>query len=204
MGNSGKIRILAIGDTHGDRGLIRKIAEIAEKEKIDIIILAGDITLAEYTLDYVVGPLKNKVEHVLLLPGNHESIATVDFLAEKYNMHNLHGKSFKKGHVGIFGAGTALMGPHAIPEIEILRTLEKSHNEIQDSAVKIMATHIHPFGSKSEFSGFEGSKAVRDAIEKFQPDIAVNAHIEEAAGVEELIGKTKVINISRKERIFEF
>ena len=66
-----------------------------------------------------------------------------------------------------------------------------------------MITHIHPKGSKSEFSGFEGSKAVRKAIEKFQPDIAIFSHIHEAAGVEEKIGKTKVINVSRKEKIFE-
>ena len=66
-----------------------------------------------------------------------------------------------------------------------------------------MVTHIHPKGTKSELFGFEGSKAVRDAIEKFQPDIAVFSHIHEAAGFEEKIGKTHVINVSRKEKIFE-
>ena len=68
---------------------------------------------------------------------------------------------------------------------------------------KIMVTHIHPFGTKSEFSGFKGSKAVRKAIEKFQPDVAICAHIHEAAGMEDKIGKTRVINVSRKGKIFE-
>ena len=62
---------------------------------------------------------------------------------------------------------------------------------------------MHPRGGKAEFSGFEGSKAVRKAIEEFHPEILINAHIHEASGIEEQIGKTKVINVSRKAKIFE-
>ncbi|MEM3091257.1 MAG: hypothetical protein QXU39_01190, partial [Candidatus Pacearchaeota archaeon] len=65
-------------------------------------------------------------------------------------------------------------------------------------------THIHPLGSKiDKLLGFQGSKAVRDAIEKFQPDIAIHAHIHEGGGIEEKIGKTIVLNVSKKEKIFE-
>jgi Icc-related predicted phosphoesterase len=62
---------------------------------------------------------------------------------------------------------------------------------------------MHPRGSKAEFSGVPGSKAVRKAIKEFKPDVLISAHIHEAAGMEEKIGKTKVINVSRKEKIFE-
>ena len=41
-----KTRILAIGDIHGDTGLVKKLAERAEKENIDILIISGDITFA--------------------------------------------------------------------------------------------------------------------------------------------------------------
>ena len=68
---------------------------------------------------------------------------------------------------------------------------------------KLMVTHIHPHKSKAEIFGFEGSKAVRKAIETFKPDIAINAHMHEAGGIEEKIGKTRVINVSRKEKVFE-
>ena len=66
-----------------------------------------------------------------------------------------------------------------------------------------MVTHIHPLGSKTEMFGFEGSKAVKDAIEKFHPDILIHSHIHEAGGIEEKIEKTQVINVSRKEKVFE-
>ncbi len=62
---------------------------------------------------------------------------------------------------------------------------------------------MHPKGSKAEFSGFPGSVAVRKAVKEFQPDFLISAHIHEASGLEEDIGKTRVINVSRKEKIFE-
>ncbi|GAG10313.1 unnamed protein product, partial [marine sediment metagenome] len=66
-----------------------------------------------------------------------------------------------------------------------------------------MVTHMHPKGSKAEFSGFEGSRGIKKAIKEFKPDIAICSHIHEAAGIEEKIGKTKVINVSRKAKVFE-
>ena len=66
-----------------------------------------------------------------------------------------------------------------------------------------MITHMHPKDSKSEFSGFEGSSAILKAIKKFQPDILLHGHIHEASGLEEMIGKTRVINVSRIGRVIE-
>jgi Icc-related predicted phosphoesterase len=57
--------------------------------------------------------------------------------------------------------------------------------------------------SKSEFSGIPGSKGLRKAIEKFQPDVFISGHIHETEGVSEKIGKTRVYNVGRKGRIIE-
>jgi len=204
MEKSGKTKILAVGDIHGDTGLVKRLAEKAKREKVDLVILAGDLTMAEESTDYIVGPFVKAGKKVLLIPGNHESAATIDFLAQMYpNTKNIHGYGFKKKGVGIFGAGTANMGIHAIRDSDIFELLKKGHKEVKDTKKKVMVTHIHPLGSKSEMFGFEGSEAVRKAIEKFQPEIAINAHMHEAGGMEEQIGKTKVINVSKKEKIFE-
>ena len=42
-----------------------------------------------------------------------------------------------------------------------------------------------------------------DTLILLNPDILINSHLHEAGGMEEKIGKTKVINVSRKEKIFE-
>ncbi len=200
-----KTRILAIGDIHGDTRLAKKLAKKAEKEDIDIIILAGDLTLAEQSLKGIIGPFAKAKKDVLIVPGNHEAVSTTAFLSEMYAPYSkhLHGYSFKKNNTGFFGAGTANMGIHEIGDENIFKLLNKSHKKIKNLDKKVMVTHIHPKGSKSEFSGWPGSKAVRKAIEKFQPDIAICAHIEEGSGLEEKIGKTHVINVARKPTIFE-
>jgi Icc-related predicted phosphoesterase len=199
-----KTRILAVGDIHGDTGLVKRLAERAVKENIDLVILAGDLTLADTSTKNLIGPFIKAKKQVLLIPGNHEPLTTVDFLTEMYpNTKNIHGYSFKKDDLGIFGAGAGDVGINAIKDSEIFSLLKKGHEWIKDSPKKIMVTHMHPRGSKAEFSGFPGSVAVRKAIKEFHPDILITAHIHEASGLEENMGKTKVINVSRKEKIFE-
>ena len=199
-----KTKILAIGDIHGDTGLVKKLADKAVKEKVDLVILAGDITFAEQSTKNLIGPFIKAKKKVLLVPGNHESFATIDFLTEMYpNTQNIHGYSFKKGDLGIFGAGTAEIGINSIHDSEIFAALKKGHEDVKDLNKQIMVTHMHPKGSKAEFSGFKGSSAIRKAVKEFKPNILITAHIHEAAGLEEYMGKTKVINVARKEKIFE-
>jgi Icc-related predicted phosphoesterase len=199
-----KTKILAIGDVHGDETLIKRLAKKAKEQNIDLVILTGDLTFFEESTKNIVGPFIKEKKQVLLIPGNHESVATADFLAEMYpDTKNIHGEYFVRDKIGIFGAGGADMGIHQIRDTDIFEMLKKSHGKVKGLDKKIMVTHIHPKGTKSEFSGFEGSKAVRKAIDKFQPDIAIFSHIHEASGTEDKIGKTRAVNVSRKERIFE-
>ncbi|HUS51044.1 MAG TPA: metallophosphoesterase [Candidatus Paceibacterota bacterium] len=199
-----KIKILAVGDIHGDTGLVKKLAKKAKEEQVDLVILAGDLTFADQSTKNIIGPFIKEKKQVLLIPGNHESIATVDFLAEMYpNTKSIHGYSFIKNNLGIFGAGGADIGIDRITDSEIFRLLKKGNEKLKNLKKKIMVTHMHPAGSKAEFSGFKGSKAIKRAIKEFQPDILISSHIHEASGIEEKMGKTKVINVSRKEKIFE-
>ena len=68
-----------------------------------------------------------------------------------------------------------------------------------------MVTHVPPADTLiDKFVGFlGGSSGVKRAIKKFKPDIALASHIHEASGIEEQIGKTKLINVGREGRIFE-
>ncbi|GBE20515.1 MAG TPA: hypothetical protein ENG87_00870 [Candidatus Pacearchaeota archaeon] len=199
-----KTKILAIGDIHGDTGLVKKMAEKAKKENVDLVILTGDLTFAEMSTKNLIGPFLKAKKQVLLIHGNHESIATADFLADLYSpTRNIHGYSFKKNDIGIFGAGGADIGFDIVNESNIFNILKKGYEEIKDSKKKIMVTHMHAKGTKSEFSGWEGSKGIRKAIEKFKPDFLIHSHIHEAEGIEDKIGKTKVINVGRKGRIIE-
>jgi uncharacterized protein len=201
-GKSKKVKILAVGDIHGDSGLTKKLAEIAKKENVDLVILAGDLTFAETSTKDIIGPFVKAKKKVLLIPGNHETFATADFLAQSYpDTKNIHGYSFIQEDLGVFGAGGAV--GFNTSEKEIFEALKKGNSSLKGINKKIMVTHMHHKGSKAEFSGFEGSKAVTKAIKEFKPDLLINAHIHEAGGIEEKIGKTRIINVSRSPGIFE-
>ena len=200
------MKILAASDIHGESKVAKKLARQAEKEAVDLVLLCGDLTGFEETKD-IIKPFKDKNKHVLLLPGNWDSFATADFLANFYGVRNIHSYSAIYENIGFFGAGGARgPGPGDTSESEILKTLEKAHIGLKKSGKtrkKIMLTHEHPAGSKSEFSGIEGSKSIEKAIKKFKPDFLLHGHIHEAHGLEETIGSTKVINVGREGRIIE-
>jgi len=200
-----KLKILAAGDIHGDTGLAEKLAIRAEKEKVDLVILCGDITYADQSTENLIGPFVKRNEKVILIPGNHETVATADFLSELYGVKNLHGYSVKYKDVGIFGAGGANIGLFQLEEGEIYDLLKKGFDKIKYLKKKIMVTHVHPEGSKiGKFTSvFPGSSGVKKAIEKFHPDLLLCSHVHEAEGIEEKIDKTKVINVGKKGKIIE-
>ena len=200
-----KLRILAAGDIHGDTNQAKRLAEQAEKENIDLVVLSGDLTYAEKSTEGIIGPFIKKGKKVILIPGNHETVATADFLAELYGATNLHGYSIKYKNVGLFGCGGANIGMFQLGEDEIFELIKKGHDRIKDAKKKILVTHVHPTGSLMEkFSNiFPGSDGVKKAIDVFKPDILLCSHVHEAEGIEEMIGKTKVINVGKRGRIIE-
>ena len=207
MKNRKKLRILAAGDIHGDARATKKLAEKAKKENVDLVVLTGDLTFLEQSIKDIIGPFSKVHKQVLIIPGNHETVATADILAEIYsNAKNIHGYSIQIGDVGIFGAGGANIGPFSrMSESELYYLLKKGFDKIKNSKFKIMATHVHPSNSLIEkiTPGFKGSNGVERAIKKFKPDIALCSHIHEAWGIEEKIGKTRIINVGKEGRILE-
>jgi Icc-related predicted phosphoesterase len=212
------MKILSAGDLHGNSGLAKKLAERAAKEKVDLVILCGDLTEGDATTDNLIGPFLKQGKRVVLVPGNHESVATADFLSQVYGVKNLHGYGIKlfdpstfanknkdKKYVGLFGCSGVNIGIHQITDKDAYDMLIKGHNYIKDASVKIMVSHVHPAGTKMEkFTHFfEGSRALRRVIDKLQPDIMLCSHVHEAEGLEEKVGKTRVINVGSKGKIFE-
>lgn len=195
-----KFKILAAGDIHGDSKLAESLAKRAEREKVDLVILTGDIVGLIETQN-LIKPFIDRKEKVFFVPGNWDSPETADFLSKFYGIKNLQEYHAKYGNIGIFGLGNA--GTLLVNEKEAFETLRKNFEKVKNLEKKIMVTHIHASGTKSELSGFPGSKGIRKAIEKFQPDIFISGHIHELEGIEEKIGKTRVINVGRKGKIIE-
>jgi len=201
------MKSLAASDIHGDKSVIEKLVAKAKKEKVDLVILAGDLTFFENDLTGIVGPFKELNKRVIIIPGNHETFATTEFLAKQYapGVYNLHGRSVLfYNEIGIFGAGGSNIGLFQVTDSETERLLEKAHKPIKNAKHKIMITHTPPFGTKIDaLWQHVGSKAVRKEIEKIQPDIAICEKIHETFGKSDKIGKTTIVNAGKNGIVIE-
>ncbi len=195
-----KLRILAAGDIHGDAQLAEKLAKQAKREKVDLVILTGDITGLVET-ENLIKPFKKRNEKVLFVPGNWDSPETASFLSKLYGIKNLHDYYVKYKGVGIFGLGNP--GTLELEDKDAFKRLSQNFEKIKNLEKKIMVTHLHAAGTKSELSGWPGNKGIRKAIDKLQPDLFISGHIHELEGIEEKVGKTRVINVGRRGRIIE-
>ncbi len=199
------MKILASGDIHGDIRLAESLAEKAEKENVDLVVLCGDLTYGEQSTDGLIGPFVKKGKKVVLIPGNHETLATADFLSELYGATNLHGYSIVDKDIGFFGAGGANIGLFQLTETELFDLLKNSYSRIKDAKQKIMVTHVHPSGTKMEkfTQFFPGSTGIKKAVDTFKPDILLCSHVHEAEGIEEKLGDTRIINVGKNGKIID-
>jgi Icc-related predicted phosphoesterase len=198
-----KFKILAAGDFHGDSKATRELAERAYKEKVNLVILTGDIT-SQIQTENLLKPFKERGQKVVFVPGNWDSSETIDFLSKLYGIKNINDNYVVYDDVGIFGIGSPDWQMN-LNEKKAFEKLKRDFDKIKalNLEKKIMVSHIHPAKTKAEFSGIPGSTALKKAINEFQPDIFLSGHIHEAEGLSEKIGKTRVYNVGRKGRIIE-
>jgi Icc-related predicted phosphoesterase len=197
-----KLKILAAGDIHGDKDIAKKLAKKAEKEKVDLVVLAGDIH-GLFDGDDVIEPFEKKGKKVVFVPGNWDTKQEVEILRSTHSAKNLDNYYVTYGGHQILGVGGDEWKPF-MDEERTLKELKKNFQRVRGKdGKKILVSHIHAEGTSAEFSGLEGSKVLREAIEKFQPDIFISAHIHEAEGLVDKIGKTKVYQVGRRGRIIE-
>jgi len=196
-----KFKILAASDFHGDSKVTKRLAEKAEREKVDLVVLAGDM-VGIVESDNILKPFIDKGKKVVFVPGNWESSETAAFLSKLYGAKNVGENYVKYGDVGVFGIGSPDW-TFDIDDKKTFKKLKKDFEKIKDLEKKIMVSHINPADTKSEFSGVAGSKELRRAIDEFQPDLFISGHIHEAEGLQEKIGKTRVVNVGKKGKIIE-
>ena len=67
------MKILALADLHGDMKLLKKLVKRAKEADIDLVVVAGDLTMFEDHLRYIIRKLNTIGKKVLIIPGNHES-----------------------------------------------------------------------------------------------------------------------------------
>jgi len=199
-----KLRILAAGDLHGSRDLAQKLSDKAKKEKVDLVILAGDLHgMISDSTDSMIEPFKKAHQKVVFVPGNWDSSLEVNTLKEIHKIKNIDGYYVTYKGVDIVGIGNPdfKLSPD---EKKTFEKLKKNFDRIRTkTGKKILVSHLHAAGTNAEISGIRGDMGLRKAVEYFHPDILISSHIHEAEGIEDKIGKTRVIQVGRKGTVIE-
>jgi Icc-related predicted phosphoesterase len=196
-----KLRILAAADLHGDKDIVSRLVEKARKQKVDLVLLAGDIYGELEGKGDLLKPFKKAKQKVLFVPGNWDFDKEILLLDDRKEIRNIDNYYVTYDGVGIAGLGSPNFRLSLDDEKDFHRI--RAHMERMKTDKKILVSHLHAEGTKAEFSGVRGETALRRAIEEFQPDFFLASHIHEAEGIEERIGKTKVIQLGRRGKVIE-
>ena len=196
------MRILAFSDLHLDR---RKAeALVAAAAEAELVIGAGDYCNARRGLDEALAMLAGIAAPMALVPGNAESADELREAAPP-GVHVLHGGGVEIAGLRLFGLGYGVpVTPFGSWSCDLP---EKTAEEMLAAcdAADIMVLHSPPKGvaDRTSQGASVGSTAIRAAIERVQPELAVCGHIHDSWGQAGRIGRTRVVNLGPTPNWFD-
>ena len=194
-------RILAFSDMHLSRRCAREV--VAAAADADLVVGAGDFCTQRKGLDEAMEMLADILPDAVLVPGNAESADELRAAAGPATV--LHGEGNERAGLTIFGLGYAVpvtpFGPWSCEMDEDDAAAMLAGMERAD----LLVLHSPPRGIADMTSGGAsvGSTAIRAAIERAQPRLAVCGHIHDSWGRSGLIGATRVHNLGPSVNWFD-
>ncbi|HLH03372.1 MAG TPA: metallophosphoesterase [Bryobacteraceae bacterium] len=196
------MRLLIFSDIHADYAALEKLMAI----EADLYFAAGDLVNWNRNLDRIGPILARRADKMYVIPGNHESEDTTAELCREFKLHHFHGGRIEAGGFQVAGSGYSNPTPFDTPgeysEDEIARGLEP----FAKFSPLILICHCPPKDTPLDQvreGTHAGSTAVRDFIERVQPEYFFCGHIHEAAGTEAMLGKTRGRNVGKKGFVLE-
>lgn len=196
------MKLLIFSDIHNDwRALDRLLAIDA-----DYYIAAGDqITLAK-GIERAGEILAKRGDRVYVLPGNHESADMVAAMCARHGLHNFHEQHIAIGRWQVAGLGYSSPTPFHTPGEYSEEQIEERLRRFADLKPLVLVCHAPPYETALDRvrQGLHaGSRAVRQFIEKYQPEYFFCGHIHEAEGIEIAIGSTRAKNVGKAGHLLE-
>src|SRR5579871_442546 len=175
------MKLLIFSDIHGDLGALERLM----KTEADYYIAAGDLVNFGRGLDRCGPILAQQADRVYVLPGNHETSEQIAHFCGQFRLHDFHGQELQWGGYHVAGLGYSSPTPFHTPgeysEEEIAHRL----GPFAGLKPLVLICHCPPKGTPLDAtsSGFHaGSSAIREFIDREQPEYFFCGHIHEAAG----------------------
>ena len=191
------LRILGVVDVHWSG---KRSPRLPDPTGFDLVVLAGDLTnfLGPDHARQIVEPLQASGVPVLAVCGNCDLPATEDYFRE--TGIDLDRRARVVGGVRFLGLSGGLPFndlPYERTEEDYERVAAEAFDNA--SAVEgqptILVSHQPPHGTACDLArgNHVGSRSLRTAVERHQPDLVFSGHIHEAIG-DDTIGATRVVN----------
>lgn len=196
------MKILAFSDLHHSRPRAEMIVEASAEA--DLVIGAGDFCNMREGLPEAMGLLSGLGAPLVAVPGNAESADELEEAAHA-GTTVLHGTGTEFGGLTLFGLGYAVpVTPFGSWSCDLTEAFAADMLDAC-AAADIMVFHSPPRGVADRTSSGHsvGSTAIRAAIERVQPRLAVCGHIHDSWGQEGTIGATRVVNLGPTPNWFE-
>ena len=190
------MKLLAFTDLHLSSLAFKKIKEKIGKYNPDLLVCAGDITIFENNIGFILNKLDRLGKKILLIHGNHETDSVLKALCRRSRNITFIHKSYYKTNTHLFlgygGSGFALIEPsfYRIGEAFAKIIKENKNKKI------IFVTHAPPYGTKLDLivTSHCGNKTLRNFIFRNKVDLHICGHLHENFGKEDKLKKTRIIN----------
>ncbi len=190
------MKILAFTDLHLSSVAFKKIKSKVRKQNPDLLICAGDVSIFEEGLNFILSKLNKLKKKTLIIHGNHETSSVLRKLCKRYkNLIFIHKKQYQQNNhlfLAYGGGGFSLTDP------DFYKTGKKFHKIIKKNKDKkiIFITHAPPYKTKVDLivGSHCGNKTFRNFINKNKIDLHICGHLHETFGRKDKIKKTEVIN----------
>ncbi len=197
------MRLLIFSDIHNDVRALERLMDI----DADYYFAAGDMVTWARGLDKIGPVLARRAERMYVLPGNHESERDVEGMCERHGLHAFHGRTLEIEGRHVVGLGYSSPTPFDTPgeysEEEMASRLEK----FAGLKPMVLICHCPPLNTaldRVKEGLHAGSRAVKEFIEREQPERFFCGHIHEAEGVPVEMGVTKGLNVGKRGYVLEW
>jgi|SRR3989338_1351210 len=190
------MKLLAFTDLHLSSIALKKIKSKVKRQNPDLLVCAGDISIFEEGLDFILSKLNKLNKKIILINGNHEDERIMKKLCKRHaNLKFIHKNVYEHNNhlfLGYGGSGFSLI------ETGFYNTGQKFKNVIKTNKHKkiIFVTHAPPYGTKLDLIVGEhcGNKTFKDFITKNRVDLCICGHLHENFNKKDKLRKTLIVN----------
>ena len=198
------MKLLAFSDLHLSISGLESLKKKIDESKPDYLVCAGDVSIFEENLDWILNKLAAFKLPMLAIHGNHETETNMRHAVERYSHFTwIHKKAVEVDGVLFLGFGG---GGFAQIEPDFEDWTASIEPKLHEGTKLVLVTHAPPYHTKLDelFPGEHvGVKSFRSWIMRHQKQIvwAISGHIHETAGKTDTLGQARLVNPGGKGKI---